>query len=108
MSSKDLSQFHEQVTNIFPWPKTIGDWDQYRLSQDQVDFFNEHGYLAGIKLLNTSQLEMIRDELFQLIDPSRHDNSLFYEYNSNESADPDTILFHALGEWRITPALHDV
>jgi ectoine hydroxylase-related dioxygenase (phytanoyl-CoA dioxygenase family) len=43
-----------------------------------------------------------------LIDPARHDNSLFYEYNSNESTDPKTILFHALGEWRITNGLHDV
>lgn len=108
MPSKDLSEFHEQVSNLFPWPKKAEEWDQYRLTKDQLSFFNENGYLPGIKMLNESQLEILRDELFQLVDPARHDNSLFYEYNSNESADPQTILFHALGEWRITHGLHDV
>ena len=108
MHAKDLSEFHEQVANLFPWPTTVEDWDQYRLSKDQIYFFNENGYLPGIKLLNEDQLEILRSELFQLVDPSLHDNSLFYEYNSNESTDPQTILFHALGEWRITKGLHDV
>jgi hypothetical protein len=108
MAVKDLSEFHEQVANLFPWPKKAEDWDQYRLSREQIDFFNENGYLPGIKLLDENQLEILRDELFQLVDPSLHDNSLFYEYNSNESVDPETILFHALGEWRITKGLHDV
>jgi hypothetical protein len=108
MQVKDLSKIHEQVANLFPWPKTADEWDQYRLSKDQIDFFNENGYLPGIKLLNEEQLDILRNELFQLVDPTLHDNSLFYEYNSNESTDPETILFHALGEWRITPGLHDV
>lgn len=105
MPSVDLSKFHEQVSNLFPWPATPNEWDQYRLSKEQIAFFNENGYLPGIKMLNAHQLEILRAELFQLIDPSRHDNSLFYEYNSNESTDPNTILFHALGEWRITNGL---
>jgi ectoine hydroxylase-related dioxygenase (phytanoyl-CoA dioxygenase family) len=33
---------------------------------------------------------------------------LFYEYNSNESADPARVLFHALGAWRITRGFHDI
>jgi len=33
---------------------------------------------------------------------------LFYEFNSNESADPAKILFHALGAWRIAPGFHDL
>jgi hypothetical protein len=108
MPSKDLSEFHEQVANIFPWPKKSSEWDEYRLTGEQVNFFKENGFLPGIKMLNSTQLQILREELFQLIDPARHDNSLFYEYNSNESTDPKTILFHALGEWRITNGLHDV
>jgi len=108
MHVKDLSEIHEQITNMFPWPKTKNDWDQYRLTKEQVDFFNENGYLQGIKMLNTEQLEVLRKELFELADPSNEGNKLFYEYNSNESTDPKTILFHALGAWRITPGLHDV
>ena len=99
---------HEQVTDLFPWPKSAAGWDQYRLTKEQVEFYNENGYLPGIQLLNGDQLEVLRNELFQLVDPALQDHSLFYEYNSNESTDPQAILFHALGEWRITEGLHDV
>jgi ectoine hydroxylase-related dioxygenase (phytanoyl-CoA dioxygenase family) len=108
MPIKDLSEVHKQVTNMFPWPQTKEDWDEYRLSKEQVDFFNDNGYLAGIKLLNDEQIELLRKEVMELANPSHPGNELFYEYNSNESTDPQTILFHALGAWRITPALHDV
>ena len=108
MPIKDLSEVHKQVTNMFPWPQTKEDWDEYRLSKEQVDFFNDNGYLAGIKLLNDEQIELLRKEVMELANPSHPGNELFYEYNSNESTDPQTILFHALGAWRITPLLHDV
>jgi ectoine hydroxylase-related dioxygenase (phytanoyl-CoA dioxygenase family) len=58
--------------------------------------------------LNDEQIELLRKEVMELANPSHPGNELFYEYNSNESTDPQTILFHALGAWRITPALHDV
>ena len=35
-------------------------------------------------------------------------NHLFHEYHSNESKDPNAVLFHALGAWRTGPAFHDV
>ncbi len=108
MHTKDLSEVHEQITNMFPWPETKKEWEQYRLTKDQVDFFKENGYLAGIKMLNDEQLNVIRKELMEVVDASHPGNYLFYEYNSNESTDPQTILFHALGAWRITSGLHDV
>jgi len=107
MQTKDLSEVHEQITTMFPWPKTESEWDQYRLSKDQVDFFNENGYLAGIKMLDDEQIDFLRKDVMELADPAHPGNTLFYEYNSNESTDPQTILFHALGAWRITPGLHD-
>ena len=70
MQLKDLSEIHEQITNMFPWPETKSDWDQYRLSKDQVDFFNENGYLAGIKMLNDEQIDFLRKELMDLADPA--------------------------------------
>jgi ectoine hydroxylase-related dioxygenase (phytanoyl-CoA dioxygenase family) len=59
-------------------------------------------------VLNEDQLEVLRRELAELIDPAHPGHELFYEFNANESADPDQILFHALGAWRITPGLHDL
>jgi hypothetical protein len=108
MQVKDLSEIHAPVTDLFPWPKTENDWDQYRLTKDQLGFFDEMGYLPGIRMLNENQIEVLRKDVMELASPSHPGNELFYEYNSNESTDPQTILFHALGAWRITPALHDV
>ena len=70
--------------------------------------FHEQGYLAGVRILSDEQVEALREELACLVDPAHPGNELFYEYNSNESADPAKVLFHALGAWRITPGFHDV
>ncbi|HEV8270751.1 MAG TPA: phytanoyl-CoA dioxygenase family protein [Chitinophagaceae bacterium] len=108
MSVKDLSTIHELVSDIFKWPATVTEWEEYKLSGEQVDFFNTNGFLSGIKLLEEKQIEIIRNELAQIADPKHEGHELFYEFHSNESTDPFTILFHALGEWRITEGLHDV
>ena len=98
---EDLSLYHYPLTDLF-------DVADYRLTADQIKFYEENGYLAGIKLLNAAQLEVLRRELFELTDPAHPGHHLFYEFHANESADPDQILFHALGAWRIAPGLHDL
>ncbi|MBS1597436.1 MAG: phytanoyl-CoA dioxygenase family protein [Bacteroidetes bacterium] len=108
MKITDLSTIHKLVSNIFSWPANKEEWQQYKLSEEQVNFFKENGYLAGIKMLDESQIEKLRNELTELADPNHPRHDLFYEFHSNESSDPNTILFHALGAWRITPAFHDV
>lgn len=105
---KDLSRYHGPVSAIFPKPVTEEEWQSYRLSDEQVNFYREHGYLAGIRMLSEDQLETLRRELAELVDPAHPGHGLFYEFNANESADPERILFHALGAWRITPGLHDL
>lgn len=108
MSYLDLSTIHKPVSDIFHPPLTKEDWEQYKLSKEQVDFFNENGYLANVKLLDEKQVSSIKSEIEELADVKHPGHHLFYEYHSNESSDPSTILFHALGAWRITPGLHDV
>jgi ectoine hydroxylase-related dioxygenase (phytanoyl-CoA dioxygenase family) len=84
------------------------DWDKYRLTDDQIAFFHENGYLAGVQILDVEQVEILRAELAKLVDPKLPGNHLFYEYHSNESPDASRVLFHALGAWRITPGFHDI
>jgi len=108
MQVKDLSAVHELISDMFRWPKNKSEWDQYKLTQEQINFFNENGYLGGVKMLDDNQIEKMREELATLTDPHHPGHSLFYEFHSNESADANTILFHSLGAWRITPAFHDV
>src|SRR5688572_25205622 len=105
---EDLARHHGPVSSLFRQPVSAEEWDSYRLSDEQVSFYREHGYLAGIQMLNHGQVEVLRGELAELVNPAHPGHHLFYEFNANESADPDRILFHALGAWRITPGLHDL
>lgn len=108
MSVSDLSKVHKLVSDLFHWPTSKSDWETFKLTNEQVSFFNENGFLAGIKMLDDAQVNFLRNELSEVADTSHPAHSLYYEFHSNESADPSTILFHALGAWRIGPGFHDV
>lgn len=104
----DLSSQHEPITHLFTCPDTSDDWNQYRLTSEQIEFFHDNGYLAGIRALDNELVDALRRELSELIDPNHPGHKHFYEFHSNESTDPNTVLFHALGAWRISPAFHDL
>jgi ectoine hydroxylase-related dioxygenase (phytanoyl-CoA dioxygenase family) len=105
---EDLSRQHQPVGDLLRLSADRAAWDRYRLSDEQVKFFHEQGYLAGVRLLTDDQVEQLRGELAALADPAHPGNKLFYEFNSNESADPARVLFHALGAWRVSPGFHDI
>src|SRR4051812_30417088 len=105
---EDLSKVHHLVSSLFKWPATKEEWDSYRLTQDQIDSFKTNGFLAGVKMLDEQQIQTLGSELSEIVDPHHPGNELFYEFHSNESADANTILFHALGAWRVMPGFHDV
>ncbi len=105
---EDLSARHTLISNFLRLPANDEEWVQYRLSDDQVKFFHEYGYLKGVRMLTDEQVEVLRAELSQLMDPAHLGHHLFYEYHSNESKDPKTVVFHALGGWRIMPGFHDL
>src|SRR5215470_18182070 len=104
----DLSAHHEPISDLFSLPVRRQDWDRYRLSDKQVYFFNENGYLAGVRILDEGQVERLREELLDLMNPDHPGRQLYYEFHQNESKDPAKILFHALGAWRIKPGFHDI
>jgi ectoine hydroxylase-related dioxygenase (phytanoyl-CoA dioxygenase family) len=105
---QDLSIYHQPISGLFSLPTSAEQWDQYRLSEEQVRFFQENGYLAGIRILNDEQVEALREQLKDLLNPAHEGHSLFYEFHTNESLDASKILFHALGAWRIQPGFHDI
>jgi hypothetical protein len=104
----DLSSRHGPVGSFVNLPRTRADWDQYRLSDEQVRFFHEFGYLSGIRILSEGQVDTLCEELQGLFDPRHPGNGLFHEFHTNESPDPSRVLFHALGAWRIMPGFHDL
>lgn len=105
---KDLSTVHALVSDLFKTPASREEWEQYALTKEQIDFFNSEGYIGGIKLLDDWQVERLRNELNEIVEPQHPGSHLFYEFHSNESTTPGSILFHALGAWRITNGFHDV
>lgn len=107
-STPDLSEYHLPVSKLFRWPTSSAEWDQYRLSKEQVEFFKEYGYLSDIKFLDEEQVQQLNKQLADIMDPEHPGHHLYYEFHSNESADPNSVLFHALGAWRITDGFHDV
>ena len=105
--SKDWSTENSPVGALFEKSGKI-DAERFRLSDEQVEFFNENGYLKGIRILDDAQIETLRGELAEMTELAEDERDLFYEYNSNESNDPSMVLFHALGAWRVRPGFHDL
>jgi ectoine hydroxylase-related dioxygenase (phytanoyl-CoA dioxygenase family) len=107
MSIEDLSAIHHPITSLFPSLKD-DDFDRYCLSREDVEFFHEQGYLAGVQLLDPTHVEVLKGELTEFFDPKHDGHDLWHEYHTNESGDPERVLFHALGAWRLRPGFHDL
>lgn len=107
MSQKDLADFHYQVSNIFKKAVNEADYEPFSLSKEQIEHFEEYGYITNIKILEEEQVDILRAELDEIRQPDHPGRDLFYEYHGNQSTDPNTVLFHSLGHWRITPGFHD-
>jgi ectoine hydroxylase-related dioxygenase (phytanoyl-CoA dioxygenase family) len=78
------------------------------LSPEELSAFHRDGFVAGIRMLDEDQVELLRSELEPLLDPRHPGAHLFHERHSNESLEPGRVLFHALGAWRISPGFHDL
>jgi len=107
MTITDLATRHEPITNLFQTEEGSDALARYRLSDEQVAFYREHGYLTGIRLLSDEQADVLCEQLADLFNPHHEGHELWHEYHTNESGDPNNVLFHALGAWRIKPAFHD-
>jgi ectoine hydroxylase-related dioxygenase (phytanoyl-CoA dioxygenase family) len=106
--SNDLAEHSGPVSSLFQQPKNPKEWEQYMLTEEQILFFKKNGYVSGIKILNGDQVDLLNQELTQLQTLDSKKRDLFYHYDSNESEDPERVLFHAIGAWRVTPGLHDL
>lgn len=105
---EDLARYGKLVSDMFNWPASKEEWEQYKLSDEQLEFWNENGYLSNVKLLTEEQVVQLREELVGIMDPTNPAHHLLYEFHSNESEDPDRVIFHSLGHWRMTEGFHDI
>jgi ectoine hydroxylase-related dioxygenase (phytanoyl-CoA dioxygenase family) len=105
---KDLADFNHPITSLFNQPQSPEEWRQYILSKDQIEFYKENGYLSGIKILTEDQVDFLNEELANLTPITEERKELFYQYESNESENPEKVLFHAIGGWRTMTGFHDL
>jgi hypothetical protein len=40
--SRDLSNHHELVSGMFSIPKNLEEWEQYKLTDEQIQFFHKN------------------------------------------------------------------
>lgn len=106
--ARDLSLCHGPVSQLFCCDATEEQRKQWELTPDQIASFEQNGFVAGPRILNQVQIDHLRAELAMMTQPGHAGAEFWYEYNSNESRDPGTVLFHALGAWRIGIGMHDI
>src|SRR5215208_5315168 len=106
--TEDLSKYHAPITGLFRARASAAGWEEYGLTCEQVSFYEEHGYLTGVRMFDDEQVGRLRAELAGLLNPGHPARGLWYEFHANESRDPARVLFHALGAWRIAPGFHDL
>mmetsp|Transcript_17468 Transcript_17468/g.25987 ORF Transcript_17468/g.25987 Transcript_17468/m.25987 type:complete len:301 (+) Transcript_17468:1-903(+) len=103
---EDLAQYHYPITDSSK--KTNGK----PLTNEQITFFQEHGYLSNIQLLEESEVDALLDELEKNLIAEKAPSPYFYEYHANEldqvNSTQESVLFHALGAWRVSKLFHDL
>ena len=57
----DLAERHELVSDLFELPRAPEEWRKYELSKEQLAFFHEQGYLAGIRVLSDAQVDRLSE-----------------------------------------------
>ena len=134
MTTNSLEQTHEPADLSFH-SKPIGDlfgqlpvnpdhFARCLLSEDQVAFYRANGYLNQVRVLTDEQCNRLIDEYKRFLLWSDHhhtthgkddahrldfpEKDLLYEYHSNQSADPNQVVTHMLGHWRVSPLFHDL
>lgn len=105
---QDLATFHHPISPEFSAGAPGWDDPAIRLSDEQIQDYQENGFVSGVNILTENQIEMLREELAAFFDPDHPGQELWYEYHTNESPNPELVLFHALGAWRIGQAMHDI
>jgi len=105
-TTERLERRHEPVTDLFPRPGD--DRSPWALSEEQLSFFHEYGYVKGGRVLEEDQIEALREGLETIRLGENPRTEELYEIDEDYRRAPEKNLFHLLGAWLIDDAFHDV
>ena len=100
----DYSTENAPVSNLFD----SDDSAIVQLTPAQIESFHKDGFVSGLRVLNDAQVDHLLGELESFFEADHDGSELWHEYHTNESTDPNKVLFHALGAWRLRPGFHDL
>lgn len=63
--NKDLAEFKDPIGDLFAGRKDL----PFQLADPDVEFFEQNGYLSGIRLLDEEQIDTLRREIAELMHP---------------------------------------
>ena len=97
----DLSLHHQPLNESFSARVTPELWEKYRLSDEQVAFFNEIGYLSNVRILSDEQVAQLNRELDEIkvqqqVDEIRSEA----ERSTADRADKDAFIEKLEQAWR--------
>lgn len=121
----DLSYISQPIGDLFgSLPTNPADYRNCLLSDEQISFYKANGYLTEVRVLTDEQCNRIIEEYNRFLlwnqpvenadgkdDAHRlnfPEKELLYEYHSNQSTDPNNVVTHMLGHWRISSLFHDL
>jgi hypothetical protein len=97
----------QAVGELFERAETPAERQRFELSDEQVRFFHQNGYLAPLRLLDQRQVEVLRERLEAMIrwDYARADELLMAP-RVKPGDQPGMIYFQ--GAWTVDEAFHDL
>jgi hypothetical protein len=106
--AQDLTSKHHLIGRLFTWPRSEAEWQVFKLSADQVSFYRQNGYLAGIKLLNDEQVAALCTEVDELTNPTHPGRQLSTSTTQRVYRIQTQFSFMRSVRGAVTPGLHDV
>ena len=121
-SVPDLSHISEPIGALYPlFPPTRRALSPFLLTAEQLDFYATNGYISNLACLTVEQCDAILTDYTHFLHWNDNDSStnnssnhrhpgldLFHEFHTNQTGDPQNVLCHGLGQWRVSPLFHDL
>ncbi|XP_076438394.1 L-proline trans-4-hydroxylase-like [Babylonia areolata] len=105
----DWSTVHEATGELGSKITSPEQWRKYQWPAERVDQFFKDGFVSNVPVLSTSQCDRLLEDYRFFMGEEQHPGmEMMYEHHSNQSHDPDNVLMHALGQWRLTRLFHDL